>query len=868
MTASAIGRPSIAQSAGRPLMIDDVLAITRIDRFAVAPDGDWAAAVLQRPANVGEAYGRTAYEVDPSRSDVWLISLRTGERRNITQGAEAAAGYWCAMWSPDGTRLAMLSTRPEGSEPRGGDNVRLYVWEAATGAVTRLSEAAVMTQTRYGSPLHSVDMRGGAGPGGVTHRCSDEENAPFLWLDDRRLLAVMLPPGGVSGLIDEYSRPARHTEQTLQALRDGNQPTLTVAGSGAERVPEAERATFAQLRLFDVEARAAASVAALPTYPFHGELTLSVAPDGRRAAVLATVGAIAPVADERSPYLNEGWLAERRLGFVTLDEAAPVRWVAMPAEGRYPLELLSWSPDSARVAVRARNSFGAAATPLFIASSDRLAVERVGPAAMSVGGRVVHSLYLRESPVFWVGDGSLLARVDGSVPGAGPADPPGEEWWLLRIGGEALNLTRSISGFPSVLRQAGPQQFFAVDNGRIFVLTDGAQGPQSRSLPLSIRAASIRWPADPRQTTSEVVIAGEAPDGGRTHQLISVANPAAGRRIALAPDAQLLAIEPARSIAISSQTSRQGVNVTLTSLLDGSRRSLLSTNAHLARIDWGETRLIEYHRRNGETSQAALILPPSYRPGRRYPVITWVYPAYTVRSLDSYFLDPYMPGFYNLYLYAAQGYVVLIPSIPPPATQESGLPDFSGDVLAAVDRLVDIGIADPERVGVMGQSFGGFGVYALVTQTNRFRAAVAMAGDTDFHRFYSQFDAAARGYDGIEHEKSVNWILAELGQIGLDVPPHQNAELYWRNSPQAYVDRVETPLLLIHGELDKRAPMSQAESFFYSLYRQGKTARLLRYWGESHSLAQSPANVRSIYGEIVAWFDRYLPPRPGPAGAD
>jgi dipeptidyl aminopeptidase/acylaminoacyl peptidase len=129
---------------------------------------------------------------------------------------------------------------------------------------------------------------------------------------------------------------------------------------------------------------------------------------------------------------------------------------------------------------------------------------------------------------------------------------------------------------------------------------------------------------------------------------------------------------------------------------------------------------------------------------------------------------------------------------------------------------------------------------------------------------YGQFDATARGYSGIEHEKSLNWVLNELTQPGLGAPAYQDPVLYARHSPLSYVDRVETPLLMIHGEYDKRASLSQAESFFYGLYRQGKTARLLRYWGESHSLAQSPANIRSIYQEILDWFDTYLNGAPQP----
>jgi hypothetical protein len=87
--------------------------------------------------------------------------------------------------------------------------------------------------------------------------------------------------------------------------------------------------------------------------------------------------------------------------------------------------------------------------------------------------------------------------------------------------------------------------------------------------------------------------------------------------------------------------------------------------------------------------------------------------------------------------------------------------------------------------------------------------------------------------------------------------PWRDLGRYLRNSPITYVDRVETPLMIINGDMDFAVPMQQAEEFFSSLYRQAKRARLVRYWGEGHSLS-SPANIRDMWGRIYAWFDEFL----------
>src|SRR5262249_25429331 len=115
---------ALAQSqapAVRKLTVDDIFAIADIKETALSPDGQWIAAVVTRPQTANEIYARD-YMDGVSRADVWLIDRQTGERRNITRGLGDASGYWQPTWSPDGKRLALLSTKPEHGEPRGGDN--------------------------------------------------------------------------------------------------------------------------------------------------------------------------------------------------------------------------------------------------------------------------------------------------------------------------------------------------------------------------------------------------------------------------------------------------------------------------------------------------------------------------------------------------------------------------------------------------------------------------------------------------------------------------------------------------------------------------------------------------------------------------
>ncbi len=842
--------------ATRTLGIDDVLGIARLDQVAASPDGAWLAAIVQRPAQAGETFGRTYYELDPSRSDLVLISRRDGSRRNLTDGRRDGAGYWCPIWSPDGSRLAMLSTRPEGREPRGGDNVRLYVWERGGRSVARLDDAGLMVQTMGGSPFYRVDLRGGsAGPS--TQRCSNEENAPFTWLDNDRLVAIALPEGRRSGLIDAAGRPAQQARATSAALRAGNEPTVTAIDSGGAR-QAIEAPEQAELRVIDVARRRSRPIAELPVYPLRGELTVSLSPDGGRAAVMATLGVIPPDRDRIAPFANELWSVERRLGFVDLSRSG-VTWVEQDPAARHLLDLYDWSPDGRAVAVRARASLEDVLTPLFLAALDERRLRRIGAAGMSVGDQAVGSQLRQGFPIAWLDDDRILARL--APAGAAAGTSPRADWWLLAPGAEPRNLTAGLPRPPALLRRMADGRLVATADGRIHRV-DPASGRLESGTAVAGLDGRIVWPAD-RRASSTLVVARPTEAGQQLREVRLDGQPPGEDIVTLPAGAEILSFDSRSGAAFARVPTARGLQLREASLRGAGGRDLLALNAHFAAIDWGRTGTFDYRTADGRALRAATILPPDYQPGRRYPTLVWVYPGYGVSDPNDYFLDPYLPGIYNLQLYAARGYVVLIPSMP---SRRSASPEpyrsLLDGVAPAIDHLVEAGIADPSRLAVMGQSMGGYGVYGLLSQTDRFRAGIAISGITDLAAFYSQFDESVRGFGPIEHEASFNWSLLERAPFGLRVPPYQDHGLYWRNSPIAYVDRIEAPLLIVHAEHDNRASLAQAEALFYGLYRQGKTARFLRYWGENHGLARSPANIRSLFAEINRWLDTHLAESP------
>jgi dipeptidyl aminopeptidase/acylaminoacyl peptidase len=124
----------------RPMTVEDLFTIEQLGEIAASPDGEWLAVVVKRARTTREVYKRD-YLWENDHADVWLVPRRAGRPRNLTEGVMDKSGWWSPVWSPDGSRIALLSTR-------GGDNVRLWVWERATGTLRRLTEDGV------------VDMRG------------------------------------------------------------------------------------------------------------------------------------------------------------------------------------------------------------------------------------------------------------------------------------------------------------------------------------------------------------------------------------------------------------------------------------------------------------------------------------------------------------------------------------------------------------------------------------------------------------------------------------------------------------------------------------------------------------------------------------
>jgi dipeptidyl aminopeptidase/acylaminoacyl peptidase len=276
---------------------------------------------------------------------------------------------------------------------------------------------------------------------------------------------------------------------------------------------------------------------------------------------------------------------------------------------------------------------------------------------------------------------------------------------------------------------------------------------------------------------------------------------------------------------------------------------LATLNRHLDALAPPHSRLIEFRSLDGEMRQAALLLPAGYQNSERLPVVVQLYNGNFSNWVHYFGFGDF--GQFNGNLFASRSIAFLRPDLP--LKHGDPLKQVAGLVLPAIHRLVELGIADPERIGLAGFSYGCTLTLALLTQTSLFRAAVAIGGQVNLTSRYGALSPAGESY-GMAHCES-----ADAQGLGGSLWDRRAA--YIENSSLFYLDRVRTPVLLAAGTGDPD-DASQAAQAFSALRRLGCKVELRLYHGEDHSPNYwSLPNLQDWCERVVSWFETHLRPR-------
>ncbi|QYJ74222.1 prolyl oligopeptidase family serine peptidase [Shewanella sp. FJAT-52076] len=284
--------------------------------------------------------------------------------------------------------------------------------------------------------------------------------------------------------------------------------------------------------------------------------------------------------------------------------------------------------------------------------------------------------------------------------------------------------------------------------------------------------------------------------------------------------------------------------------VDDARR-LTELDAQRSQFGWGKAELVHWTNTDGKPLDGVLIKPAGYEAGKRYPVLVYFYRFMS----DRLHAFPAMNINHrpNFAWYANQGYAIFLPDI----RFEVGYPGNSSvqALTSGVQKLIEMGIADPKAVGIQGHSWGGYQTAFAVTQTHIFAAAVTGAPVGNMTSAYS----------GIRHGTGLaRQFQYETGQSRIGESLMQAPLKYVENSPVFYADRIKTPMMIMFGDKDDAVPWEQGVELYLAMRRAGKDVVLLQYEGEPHHLKQY-GNKLDYSIRMKEYFDHYLKGARAPA---
>ena len=268
-------------------------------------------------------------------------------------------------------------------------------------------------------------------------------------------------------------------------------------------------------------------------------------------------------------------------------------------------------------------------------------------------------------------------------------------------------------------------------------------------------------------------------------------------------------------------------------------------NSDMPKLPLGRTEVVKWKSKDGLEVEGLLTYPVDYKPGTKVPLILNIHGGPTGVFSEGFIGHS---GLYPIAVFAAKGYAVLRPN--PRGSGGYGQKfrfanygDWGGkdyeDDQSGVDHVIAMGVADPDRLAIMGWSYGGYMTSWTITQTKRFKAAAIGAGVTNLWSFTGTADVTG-------------FIPDYFGGEAWD-----NFEAWKKHSPITYIKGVTTPTLILHGEADDRVPVTQGYEYYNSLKRQGTLAKMVVYPRQPHG-PREPKFVLDIMQRHVDWVEKYV----------
>lgn len=277
----------------------------------------------------------------------------------------------------------------------------------------------------------------------------------------------------------------------------------------------------------------------------------------------------------------------------------------------------------------------------------------------------------------------------------------------------------------------------------------------------------------------------------------------------------------------SRQSFQEYPDLWITDISFSNPKKLTDLGEQFEEFKWGTPELIEWLNFDGVPIQGVVIKPDGYDPAKKYPVFIYYYRFFTPRMYD--FPEIVVNHRPKVPVFLGDDYVIFYPDI----RFEIGRPGYSAtkSLVPGVQKLIEMGIADPKAIALHGHSWSGYQTAFVITQTNLFTCAVAGAPVTNMTSAYSGIRLESGLARQFQYEKSQSRIGGSLFEY---------PERYIENSPVFFAEKIHTPLLIQHGDVDGAVPWHQSVELYLAMRRLGKDCIFLQYKGEPHHLKKYP----------------------------
>jgi len=786
-------------AAARPFTIEDLLSQESFGDIAIDPSGRWLILERRDRYDTAPRYDNDL-ENSASLSRLQVVDLLAPGPARALLAQDPGPGVQLGPFSPSGDHLAVYRQT--------GETWTLGIVTVKTGATRWYADVTPEAPT-YGRGLQ--------------------------WLSDDALVVLhrtdRAQPWPVRiGKISAQQLPRLWADQARGAA------ARVVFGSGAyaglrERGPQREL-----LRLDLAGGRRLLA---------RGEFTdLEVSPDRRRVALFEIGDSVQ--ADGAGPVQGALGISTEASHLRIVDIAGARVSTPCPTCDHLPT-FLSWSPDGRALLTFARDRD----RPW---PEGRLLRIEAGSGTVEVIGASLH-------PRFFLRPESIYAAWMGSVPvlfGRPAADPKARDDWYALANGAPLRLTAGLKSPPRILRAADARGLMLLADGALWRVDPRGQArrlSETPTRPLREPRVSREGRLENMPPASAWMLVGDQSVGRLAWLDTDGLHTTIPR---LAPGVAIVGGSRAARAAILRRRDPIGREAIEVQRGAAAPIVVAAINRAWTDLDAPEVRPIRHPGPEGQTLTSWLFLPPR---GSGPPPPLIVRPYLGASYAEPPWSLPGERGFVvDVRPMVGHGYAVLIPSLPLAAGRTDpgkGLADRLLAIIAAAN--IDPSAAgrfDPERMALWGHSFGGYSVMTTISQTDRFKAAVSISGVSDF---ISKWETLADVYRVTPGEGAMfNWSMGsiESGQSEMHRPPWEAFERYRRNSPVFAADRIQTPLLLIHGDQDI-VVVNQSEAMFAALFRQRKDAQLAIYFGEGHGIG-GPGNVRDLMGRMLDFFDTHL----------